>query len=979
MHQYALREGLPQSEVRCLLEDSRGALWVGTAGGGVARFDGMTFSVLNTGNGLPGNEVRAMAQDAAGRVWIGTDRGLVVYDGLSLLAPTGGAAQASVHALFCNQNQRMLVGAEDSLYTLTTSDRRPTVIGATKADDPLTHIIEWQGQRYGCGHRGLHQLTDSAGATSAVQLFSNGLMLAERLFVHPDLGLCMVTNGEGVWAYDASGGGMHRVEPGLPKNLYDALTLPSGEVAYASRDHGVLFVSAREGAQRTFGYEHGLPRNNVRRLLLDRWGNLWVGTTGSGLVKLSRQPFEHYDVRLTARQTSEPVYAMAGPDSALFIAVGSNGIRKLVNGKPLFDEVSSRLNTKSKALFLDRLNRLWIGTENDGLYLRTDSTLEHMTGATGIGGSFTRGFCQDPSGAIWVATLGGGITRINERPGSKGWQTTIYSRSRGLADNRVNCIACDAAGRVWYGTGSGHIGVIIVQGKGEEHLNYRPESGIAVDPVNAIALDAQGNVWAGLTSGQVWKLDVRASGSEGLQRVVHSGEQPYVLYAIGFDAEDNLWLGGADGAYRWVLNESGEVIDALRFTDEDGFESGEVCSNAIYRSDQGSLWFGTLEGLSAYRSRSPERGQATLPPVVHLVRPHLAYRPMKTLPQRHFVRAWDTPADTLVLTYTQNNLSFEVEAIHLTYANNLTYSYLLQGSDSDWSPPSRRNFISLSNLRPGSYTLRSRTCVKGESCAETKPLTLIILEPYWMSSWFRNSVMLAAVALVVLLFSLLLWMVKRRAKRRNVRLRMERDLLELEQRALRLQMNPHFIFNTLNSIQGLIAREEPRAARQALSRFAKLMREILQNSREEQIGLSEEFETLRNYLELARFTHENVFEYDLHLEKGLEDVPIPPLLLQPFVENAIIHGLLPVGGGRVIVQAVSGAHSNEVRIVVEDNGVGMKPNETKEPKHRSAGLDVTLERLIIFAGESEAPIVKFETPDSGGTRVVIRLRYVEIG
>jgi LytS/YehU family sensor histidine kinase len=142
----------------------------------------------------------------------------------------------------------------------------------------------------------------------------------------------------------------------------------------------------------------------------------------------------------------------------------------------------------------------------------------------------------------------------------------------------------------------------------------------------------------------------------------------------------------------------------------------------------------------------------------------------------------------------------------------------------------------------------------------------------------------------------------------------------------------------------------------------------LQNSREERISLAEEFETLEHYLELAQFTHENLFHYSLNCDDDAAACEVPPLLLQPFVENAILHGLVPAGGGELIVSAQL-IDEQRLRLVVEDNGVGMAAAAKTNETHRSAGLSVTLGRLQLFGRNK----LWFEEPEKGGTRVVIEL------
>ncbi len=965
IQRFGLNDGLPQSEISTVFEDSRGALWVGTAAGGVARYNGQRFDVMHRSHGLPGNEVRAITETLSGELLFGTDGGAIAYDGLRLRALPGGLEKASVYAIHRKADGSILVGAEDSLYHLS-DDLSP--IRASETPDPLVDFTDYGSQTYACGYQGLYTVSCTDGLVFQT-ISSSGMLRAEQLFVSGTYGLTVVTFGSGAWHYDTTAKKLEPLAIGLPKLLHDGIDLPDGRTAFATHERGIFIHPAQSGESPTvLDTENGLPRNNIRCLLTDRWGNLWAGSTGSGLLQITRRPFEHLTYRRPGGQNPEPIYAIAGDDSLLYLATGDEGIGVFKQFKKVNNAVLSGLQTKSKTLLLDRQNRLWIGTENNGVFVYDGQRLVHIDGDDGLSGSFVRGIAEDPAGRMWIATLGGGITRIEEGLNSQGEQrfmTTLYNRRTGLADDRITCILADETGGIWYGTGNGQLG-FIDGATGAVSNTLLSQS----DPVQSIVRDRNNRIWAACASGSVWM----STGSGATTRLELPQERPYTLYAIGCDFDGHLWLGGADGAYRYTLNDDGSVRAVDRYTENDGFESLEVCSNAIYVTPSGTVCIGALEGLSLYRRNAERSSGDERAPVARIARPQLAYQPFETLPLRHFIGPWHTPADTLVLTYTQNNLSFEVEAIQLKYPQNLSYSYWMEGLGEGWSPPSNRNFISFSNLAPGHYTLHARVCVKGDACSETKPIAVVILRPYWMTTRFRNAVVAAVVLVLLSVFGLALYVVRRRAQQRNERLRLERDMLELEQRALRLQMNPHFIFNTLNAIQGLIAKEDSRSARQSLSRFSKLMREILQNSREERIPLEEEFDTLEHYLELARFTHENRFNYVLDCSEEAAQCQVPPLILQPFVENAILHGLVPVGGGEVKVSARLIDHQR-LRLTVEDNGIGMAAaaRAKSSDNHRSAGLSVTTDRLQLF-GKNK---LWFEEPETGGTRVVIELFVVE--
>ncbi|MEL7343143.1 MAG: histidine kinase, partial [Bacteroidota bacterium] len=198
-----------------------------------------------------------------------------------------------------------------------------------------------------------------------------------------------------------------------------------------------------------------------------------------------------------------------------------------------------------------------------------------------------------------------------------------------------------------------------------------------------------------------------------------------------------------------------------------------------------------------------------------------------------------------------------------------------------------------SNLEPGFYRFFVRACNPDGSCTEIQPVSFEILPPIWERWWFILAAVLLGISILALIFRLRINQIRRKAAEERQRLEMEKDLLRLEQKSLGLQMNPHFLFNALNSIQALIADNDAKTARYYLAKFAKLMRSVLNNSRNNLIPLQDEIQTLDLYLGIEQFSRDQSFNYTIEVSGDMdpEEVMIPPLLVQPFVENAIIHGV----------------------------------------------------------------------------------------
>lgn len=220
-------------------------------------------------------------------------------------------------------------------------------------------------------------------------------------------------------------------------------------------------------------------------------------------------------------------------------------------------------------------------------------------------------------------------------------------------------------------------------------------------------------------------------------------------------------------------------------------------------------------------------------------------------------------------------------------------------------------------------------------------------------------VFLASFILVIIITVLLIGKIKAKQKHRQAEL--EKRNLENEQKLLRSQMNPHFIFNSLNSIQGFISANDSFKAMGFLSKFGHLIRRILENSRENFITLENEIETLRLYIEMEKLRFKDVFDYEIIVDDNLdtENTFIPPLIIQPFVENAIVHGLSPKGkNGKLTVSFRK--ENNNLIIKVTDNGVGREQSSLlktdTENKHKSLGVKLTRERLTLMGKKAKAAV-----------------------
>jgi LytS/YehU family sensor histidine kinase len=301
------------------------------------------------------------------------------------------------------------------------------------------------------------------------------------------------------------------------------------------------------------------------------------------------------------------------------------------------------------------------------------------------------------------------------------------------------------------------------------------------------------------------------------------------------------------------------------------------------------------------------------------------------------------------------------------------------GLDSNWQE-TRETFLSYPTLPSGDYQLQLQAINKFDVASKIVTVTFGIEKLLYEKTWFR--------ILIALLFlsatGLLVWLIIRRVKRREQeKTSFIKQISELEQLSRKAQMNPHFIFNSLNSIQQYVMDADVAGANKFISGFSRLIRQTLDFSSKAEISLEEELDYLTNYLELEKTRLEDAFTWEVIIEKDVKpsDYHIPPMILQPFVENSVRHGLRyrKDKDGKVTIN-IKKEH-NYLVCILEDNGIGrkaaMKHKSVSPINYQSKGLSLTADRISMFNKESLHKItlhiddLEDDANNALGTRVTI--------
>ncbi len=298
----------------------------------------------------------------------------------------------------------------------------------------------------------------------------------------------------------------------------------------------------------------------------------------------------------------------------------------------------------------------------------------------------------------------------------------------------------------------------------------------------------------------------------------------------------------------------------------------------------------------------------------------------------------ETKVDYDVLKPQENDIKIKFESIDLTKPLDVKYKYRLSPENPWINADYQGNEVYFLDLKPGVYTFE--VCAKHKFSDWSNPVfkTFEIKSPFWKKWWFMGGIMLVSGLLIYFYYKYQL------VKAAEVS-RLKSRMVTLENEALRAQMNPHFIFNSLNSIKSYIIEHSKEDAADYLTSFSDLIRLILANSREELIPIEKELSALELYMDIENIRLEQKFSYRINNE--VPDTYIQPLTLQPFIENAIWHGFIhKKGHGMLLIDIKKVA--DKVIITIEDDGVGRVKSQVIEKKHsrkRSFGILITKERL----------------------------------
>ncbi len=441
------------------------------------------------------------------------------------------------------------------------------------------------------------------------------------------------------------------------------------------------------------------------------------------------------------------------------------------------------------------------------------------------------------------------------------------------------------------------------------------------DQITCLAISAKQKLWIGTRASGVWSYDLRTKKLIN-EFTSFNGLQNDEVNQLTLDSKERLWI--LNPSCIAIINTVSKKVQSLEKRNGINDVFGiNMTPDSIYFLQRNSYIIGDASKSLPIRKKA-------IPYVLQI-------RDMNGMSRFSI--------DKFKYNYDENNLVFEFGVQDFSNAENNLVSYRLLGLDNKWINGNQKNEALYHNLPSGKYIFQVQV-VEGDESMITS-YSFKIIRPFWRRWWF---ITLASLAIAFSIWFFMRSRIRRIQSTEQMKAEFSLQINELESKALRAQMNPHFLFNSLNSIRLFILKDEVDNAADYIAKFSKLLRMILNYSRQDMITVYDEIQSLKLYLEFERLRFDQDFDFDLQIDgQEVLDCQIPPMIIQPFIENAIWHGLMPrtEAGGKIRVsfqKQLSGLY-----VMVQDNGIGREKakenNRKRSLKEGSVGLQITKDRL----------------------------------
>ena len=952
---YTLQDGLAQMQVNTIFRDSRGLLWVGTRGG-VSKFDGEKFISYYTSDGLPGRSITAILEDDDGIMWFATRNGLCSFDGNTFKAfPLGEIPIASVRSMEMDELGNIWIARKFAPFFLYFDGKDYQVLS-----DSLNHISnqvarlsydENEKNIYGTlSKKGVFRLNTSGfdavvSNHNSYSIVSFDKQLKKTIWYEGvsrgKVNYYILENNESKLFIEAHGNKLDVNFDLLDKNIY------------FYHVNGLYFLDQKK---KTVALLHSFKKETTRFMYIDPNGEIWLGSE-NGLIHFFGSAF-----KTVLDPTLDKAWSFLEDDQQnIYLSSYHNGLIK-INKSGVIEKINNMVTLDHMyyfGSFKDKKNNL-LFPHGNGI-LKYDS--KEFSLIEGVQKNRPVLYLmEDRERDQLIAGVAGGINF---------YKNYEFTEHIGQKDGLHKCsyivgLCKDKNNDYWLGSFTGL-------------SKYEPETKKITNFINADnSLPTQGGISACYKDDANW---VWFGGGEGLLTYDYEKNE---LVKVGYEFlskpisfitkfnESNLLIGALDGLY--IFNQKkyidSGVIEMKFFNHQNGYEGIEPNQNSVFADSKGIIWIGSATKTVCLDPSNLDLRSESLTTWISSVN-----KKKLTFDQ-----------DSVTIEKGINKIEFGYGAIGYNRPSITQYSYKLEGFDKQWSGWVENNYVNYANLGSGTYQFKVKSRNAGSQDLESKMASIYVIVdiPFYSEPNFYQ---FAFLGLFLLTLSLLFLFIRYRD---NKKIAYENELkaTHLEVQSLQSQLNPHFIFNVIGTIQNQILNNDPEEANEMLVKFSTMIRRFLDsgikseidmtNKISQEITLKEELELLRIYVEFEHLSAPDSFEFEFIIDENIDlnMTTIPPMLIQPYIENAIQHGLIKCPTKEILYVKVL-EEAETLIFVIEDHGIGFgaseKLKEKSIAKYKSHGRDLVRRKISLLNELDYNITTNTEEIESGGTRVTIKI------
>jgi len=947
LQRFSTKNGLPSNNCFYTLQDSKGYLWIATDAG-VSRFDGKVFENFSVDDGLPDNQILQLKEDREGRIWF--------------LALNGQLSYFSKGKIYNERNNSQLSHLNfNALIVSFFQDSKGRIwLGTNK-----NLLVMWNGK----------SIRKYISANSDRQFINT--------FVYED------PSGK-IWTYSNTSvrileGNTFKVVPhsSLPLSYKSASNMPDKSLAYIDKDG--LNVKTGDGAPLKLKINPALLQNNLGYFYFDPNEGLWISNNSGiyhiddkGKVNKYLQGVASSQIIKDAKNniwftTADGLYMLPQKDERLYIVNRLNGLSSDIVKSITKDDLGrlwlgfdfSALNTLDTRTFAineipipdtkkyNLIKQVNFDTVEKAIYFASDYGLgriknrsgkQHIEYLKNVDNSMfvIKSFSISSDKRLALA-LSSGVVVLSDRTRKFEFSSSNFNKGSGFFRNRSYSVFYDTKGSLWFSNLDG-----LSEFDNDNLYSYYEKSPLLTRRINDIQELNDGTIILATDGYGIIYIKDRKVIKVITQR---DGLMDNICKKL-FVKDNEAWVISNTGINKIVLKGKETHIETFEYT-------GPLLTegiNGMYIDDQ-NAYFATNNGLIYFSILKTQMDN--LAPSVFI-----------TAIVNNKVKL-DLDQRTHVLDPYNNNITFHYSAIDFQN-KNVTYRYRLKG-DATWTETKNRR-LEFSSLEPGDYTFELSAKSNNSPWSNPAKVKFMMARHFWQTLWFF---LLILVISGFALYKLAVMVTRRQKNKEQEQLLLKNKILMLEQRALQAMMNPHFVFNVMNSIQHYINTKDTTSANKVLTGFARLIRKNLEICTKSYVTLEEELEYLELYLSLEKKRFGEKFSYKIAVDKNIdkEETTIPSMILQPYIENAIWHGIMPKEDGGNIDIDINLKGTSHLLIRITDNGIGID-NSLKEKKahHTSKGMDLTKERINLLNQVEPNPIqMEIKQNGESGTFVAITI------